>query len=521
MLGAAEVIEDDGNRPWDVCGGGRLEEVYGGGAATAAARYASLSRTFAAAFGTAPELFARCPGRVNLIGDHVDYSGFPVMPMGLEHHDCVVAAARLADGARSAAAAGGFLEVRAVNARGKDFAPGTVRSGDPAALQCAAWTRYVAAALEALVRRAGARAAPSGGEPYFVALAVDGAVPVAAGLSSSSALLCAAALALSRLLGVDMGRYEMAALCADAERLIGMESGGMDQAIGFLSERGFAKRIDFQPLRAAKIRLPASGVWVVADSLVVAKKFEAHGAASMYNLRAVECRLAAAVLATRLAVPGAENVRTLRQLYEANKYVRLVDLEQDVKKLLAPGGYVLSDVCSELGLSEAVVRERYLGTYAAAAELPELQLQRRALHVVGETIRVHHMENLCGREPYEDQLSDMGELLSESHHSSSELFQCSCDEADALVETCLRAGASGARITGAGWGGCVVALVPEEAVASFLAVVTAEYYRGYCPPLVASGRLRPVPDDLSVAALFATHSGMGACVISADFISKL
>lgn len=90
----------------------------------------------------------------------------------------------------------------------------------------------------------------------------------------------------------DLPRAELASLCAKCECYVGVEGGGMDQAICLLAEKGSAKLIEFEPrLTAQTVQLPSTAVFVVANSRVEINK----GNTSNYNTRVVECRLAAQV----------------------------------------------------------------------------------------------------------------------------------------------------------------------------------------------------------------------------------
>ena len=120
-------------------------------------------------------------------------------------------------------------------------------------------------------------------------------MPIAAGLSSSSALVVAAALALLKANGVTLPRLELASLMARAERFVGLQGGGMDQAACLHGIAGHALRIDFDPLRVTPVAVPEGWLWVVASSLVRAEK--SAGAREAYNERARECREVLAVVA--------------------------------------------------------------------------------------------------------------------------------------------------------------------------------------------------------------------------------
>ncbi len=120
---------------------------------------------------------------------------------------------------------------------------------------------------------------------------VDGRVPPRAGLSSSSALVVSAAICTMHANDIDLSRQALADLCAKAERFIGTQGGGMDQAIEILANRGAAKLIEFNPLVATDVALPDGAVFVVANSLAECNKAEGAD----YNARVAECRMAAKV----------------------------------------------------------------------------------------------------------------------------------------------------------------------------------------------------------------------------------
>lgn len=97
-------------------------------------------------------------------------------------------------------------------------------------------------------------------------------------------------------------------------------------------------------------------------------------------------------------------------------------------------------------------------------------LQIRALHVYSEDDRVLLFRSACASEALEasTKLERLGDLMNESHASCAVQYDCSSDDLDELVMAAREAGALGARLTGAGWGGCAVALVKEEDVEGFI-----------------------------------------------------
>ncbi|MCS6711265.1 galactokinase [Brachybacterium sp. EF45031] len=180
---------------------------------------------FQDAWGYAPDGVWSAPGRVNLIGEHVDYQDGLCLPMALEHRTYVAAARTPTDRVRlRSAQAEGVVELSA-----KDLEPGTV----------AGWPAYVAGVLWAL------RGHLSGGEPWGLDLVVDGQVPLGAGLSSSAALECAVAAALEDLftLGTEPVERIRAAIRAEND-FVGAATGGLDQSAAVLGRRGHALLLD-------------------------------------------------------------------------------------------------------------------------------------------------------------------------------------------------------------------------------------------------------------------------------------
>lgn len=119
----------------------------------------------------------------------------------------------------------------------------------------------------------------------------------------------------------------------------------------------------------------------------------------------------------------------------------------------------------------------YLYVYLVSAE--RFQLRARALHVFGEALRVIKFTNLLQNAPSNASLSfleSLGEVMNESQKSCRELFNCSCSELDELCQIARKAGSVGSRLTGAGWGGCTVHLVPQDKLENVKEAWKKEYY---------------------------------------------
>jgi len=152
--------------------------------------------------------------------------------------------------------------------------------------------------------------------PRPLRLLVHGTVPGGGGLSSSSAFVVASALATAHANGLRYPRDALADACRQCERHVGTMGGGMDQAASCLARAGKALHIVFEPaLAASAVALPRGSAFVVAHCL--AESAKAVTAATRFNRRVVECKLAAKLLARRLGLRGWRAAATLRQVHDA------------------------------------------------------------------------------------------------------------------------------------------------------------------------------------------------------------
>ena len=376
----------------------------------------TLARTFERRTGHAPRWIASAPGRINLLGEHTDYNGLPVLPVAIDR------SIRIAFDARDDAS----LSVANADARrpplrfeaARDVPPGP--PGD--------WGNYVRAAVQG-VARAFEPTSPRGGD-WLVA----GDVPVAAGLASSSALVVASALAFLTANDLAPPKLELAELLAAAERYVGTQGGGMDQAASLLGEAGRALRIDFFPLRTRPVPLPEGATLVACHSLVPAAK--ALGAREAYNSRVSECRAACRLFERALDTRPLANLGELVALFP----------ERGADELL-----------------DALARR---ATHDGGAAL------RRARHVLTEAARVERGERRLAR----GDLEGFGREMFASHASCRDDYEVSAPELDELVELAGEAGALGARLTGAGFGGCTVNLLRAADSESFLEELDRRFY---------------------------------------------
>lgn len=417
----------------------------------------SLARRLEAQFGAGGRIDAcRAPGRINLLGEHVDYNGLPVLPMTLDR------------GVSAVFRAGEGETVRVGNIR-DEFAPGAFANRSPiAASESGSWLNYCKAAVEAINQRFGLVEGPG------FDLVVGGTLPRAVGLSSSTALVVAVALAYLRILGKNLdttiSRIALAELLAQGERYVGTQGGGMDQAIILLGDADSACKIDFFPLRVERVPVFADHVFVVCNSLVPVRK--SGEALRQYNAGPALSRLIRALVEKQAQFAfGAEvEIERLGDLWFGPLCLTDGEVEALFAETFPRPRTTLAEASARLGMSEDEIRRQWLG------ELPEpadgFPLQARARHQLTEHIRVNQGRDclLAG------DAETFGALMDASHRSCAEDYFVSSPELDRLVKIARDAGSIGSRLTGAGFGGCTVNLVPRAELEEFDARMKREFY---------------------------------------------
>ena len=331
------------------------------------------------------------PGRVNLIGEHVDYNGGRCLPIALTRTTSATitlrddSALNVVSGNRSWA--GSYDALSSVV--GED-----------------SWVLYIGGVLLAL------------GVEQGMDVEITSDVPVGSGLSSSAALECSVAVAADTALGLGRSREELVAACVRAEgETVGAPTGGLDQTIALYAEQAHALLIDF-----------ATG--------------------------------------SREQVPFAPALRGLA----------LLVINTRVSHALNDGGYgSRREECDEAARRLGV---DHLSQAASGDGLPG-PLDRRVRHVLSEVTRVDAFVDALRA----DDWASLGQILDASHASLRDDFEVSCEELDVAVQAARDAGALGARMTGGGFGGSAIALVPSDAVEEVIGAVSAGFAaRGWQEP---------------------------------------
>ncbi|KAM6556053.1 hypothetical protein CsatB_003072 [Cannabis sativa] len=241
-----------------------------------------------------------------------------------------------------------------------------------------------------------------------------------------------------------------------------------------MAKSGFAELIDFNPIRATDVQLPAGGTFVIAHSLAESQK--AVTAATNYNNRVVECRLAAIVLGIKLGLKPQEAISNVKTLSDVEGLcLEFAGTHGSSDPLLALKEYLKEEPYTTQEI-EQIIEENLSSIFKDSPSSLDVlkaathfKLYQRASHVYSEAKRVHAFKDtVYSNLSEEDILKKLGDLMNESHYSCSVKYECSCPELEELVSICRKYGALGARLTGAGWGGCAVALVKENIVPQFI-----------------------------------------------------
>ena len=384
-------------------------------------RISFATRKFEEIFGSPSTFTASAPGRVNLIGEHTDYNDGYVFPVAIDKYLNIAARQR----------SDRYVTLHALDVKDSyEFS----LSSPPSTEQAPAWSHYllgVASLLQA-----------SGKKISGIDAVITGDVPIGAGLSSSAALSVSAALTFLTASSEgaspenppkpQIDNKELAALCQQVEHeFAGVNCGIMDQTISLLGREDQALFLDCRSLEYEHIPLNLKAHHIA----ICNTKLKRELAASEYNKRRAECERGVDILKQWL--PSISSLRDI-SLTDFKKY-------ED--------------------------------------ELPALT-QKRCRYVIEENTRVleavtalkaRHQQTA---EKTDESLGQFGRLMDASHDGLREDYEVSCKELDLLTDLARSIeGVIGSRMTGAGFGGCTVNIVHEDALETFRTLVTTEYYK--------------------------------------------
>ena len=355
-------------------------------------------------FNADPAFVVRAPGRVNMLGEHVDYNNGFVLPAAIEL--AVWIAFSPSESEQTTLVAIDLNEEAS-------FAPANLAAKTKAdGTPLPEWTKYPAGVMWALIDAG--HAAPAMNATF------TSDIPRGAGLSSSAALEIGFATAWQKLGGWNIPPMDLAHLCQGAENIfVGVKCGIMDQFASACGEKDRLLFLDCQTLAWQTVSLPQDMSIVIADTSI--RRSLANS--STYNDRRVSCD---------------EAVRLLKEKMPEIQSLRDVSLQE---------------------------------LHRFSADLPA-EVAKRASHVVSEIKRGKDGLKLLE----ESDLAGFGKLMNECHDSLRDLYEVSCYELDIMVAIAQSLpGCYGARLSGAGFGGCTVNLVARNAAPAFADALALSY----------------------------------------------
>ncbi len=351
-----------------------------------------ILQTWHSHFGrSSPAVIVRSPGRVNIIGEHTDYNEGWVMPGAMNRSVYILVAKSI-------------NQHHWIADKLQDEYKSEKRETEEA---MPLWVKYIHGTLDVY-----------GINDQSFYILIGGDLPVGAGVSSSSSLVCGLLVALQRIAGRKESKEELALIGSRVEReVIGLQGGIMDQFAIMLSRKDHVMMLDCR--RKTYTFIPASfpGTrWMLINTKVKHQLID-----SDYNQRAEECKRAVAII--QYQFPDTKSLR---------------------------------DVTTQM---------------LAYIHLPEV-LSRRARFVLEENVRVHEMVKALEKKDADR----AGKLLKASHKGLRYQYEVSCDELNHLTDFANSYdGVFGARMMGGGFGGCVLCLVREEIAEIFLPDAVESY----------------------------------------------
>ncbi|MFD2163208.1 galactokinase [Paradesertivirga mongoliensis] len=370
-----------------------------------------LKEQFKESFGQENKNAFFAPGRVNLIGEHIDYNGGLVMPCAITYGTTLLTAPNKE----------GIFRFRSTNfdeTLDIEVNESYQKTGS-------AWYNYPLGVIHNFLK--------DEKEVEGLDMLFFGNLPIGAGLSSSASIEIVTAFAINSLFKGGLSKLDLVVLSKIVENeFIGVNSGIMDQFAVTFGEKEKTLKLNCETLDYQAVDCNLGDHLLAIINTNKPRKL----AESKYNERVGECQTALKALQKELSITN------------------LCDID-----------------------SETFEKHKHL--------IPDATVVNRAKHVVEENDRVE----LAAVALAENRLTDFGNLMYSSHDSLKNLYEVSGKELDTIVEFCLHyPEVSGARMTGAGFGGCAIALVKKDYFEDFSNKITGYYTEkiGYAPSVYSS-----------------------------------
>lgn len=405
-----------------------------------------VTEAFRSRWGVDPDRVLLSPGRINLIGDHTDYSLLPVLPMAIQY------------GISFAVGPG---EPGVVIDSLNEPAELTLRSGNTGLTSTsegsASWHRYVEIALRYIwsgtYSGSGVRSEVGTDTGPGVRIVLSGDLPSTGGLSSSSALVVGLLAAVTADRSEPLAGQQLVDATVAAERMAAIEGGAMDQTIIVFGVEGAAVRLEFDPPSRRVVPVPDGLSWVAAYSGNQAAK--GASAKDAYNTRVVACRASAALLTRAMGLADPPDPLVLG---------RLGSIPAEALDEL-PEAATAREVADRTDVPVDLLVAMAAGNFDADLTVP---LRDVARHVVDEAAAVDAMERAMAA----GDLPEVGRLLTSSHRSLGR-FGSTTPALDDLAAATVAAGALGARVTGAGFGGYAIVGCETDRVSTVIDAAVA------------------------------------------------
>lgn len=469
-------------------------------------RYDDLIESFQTEFSQKPDFISRSPGRVNLIGDHIDYCYFSVLPMALDA-DVIVAVSKNSQN-----------EITLVNTDSK-FEKETFNLPNDGSIieidqKNFTWANYFKCGL--IVAHKFILETQPNIKLSGLNLLFDGNVPTGGGLSSSAAFCVASTLAVLRANGVkDISKEDLTKITVVSEHYVGVNTGGMDQCASIYGGKRKALLVQFKPkLIGLQFELPIikpyDMVFLVTNSLVHANKVET--APINYNLRAVEAALSAEILAHKFKLNLIQDSNlstgTLRGFMDdyfekienepkwdgsdiyigAERLKKLLNLIETIFTKDEKKGFTTKHAADTLDLNIEEFDQKFLSKFPVKYDV--LKIYQRSKHIFGDSLRVLEVLKLLdgasknpinGEFETKEFLNNIGNLFNQSQVSNNLLIENSKPECEELCKIAVQNGSYGSRVTGAGFGGSIVHLTTTDKLPKLINAIENEYYKKHFP----------------------------------------
>ncbi|KAL0233110.1 hypothetical protein GEMRC1_011855 [Eukaryota sp. GEM-RC1] len=412
-------------------------------------------------------MIIRTPSRVNIIGEHVDYSHFQVLPFAINRYFT----------AEVKKTESNTIHIT-INNQTFDISLDDPNNLSNSPITCSKpnLASYAICALKGIHHLQSSPLTSSG-----LNVTCHSTIPIASGLSSSSAIVVSFMLIFNYffLSQPITDRMVLAELTRKAEQFCGTLSGGMDQAVILNAKRSHYSYISFSPLRCHSNLLPSCVKFIVAHSLEECHKAESKDL--KYNLRVVEMRMACVFVAKFLNLDDIFEILSLRDVFYAGEVYEASAMIEVLQSAIPQRPLSLLEISEMLNISTDIIQSKILKNAFATSTNPfDIYYKpfKRALHVVTEFQRVmefDHLSSLGG-----DNLNIctvLGKLLNQSQDSLRDNYECSSPNIDLLLSVMLgHPSVLGGRLTGAGFGGNCIAMVKESDVDDVMDYVWKEFY---------------------------------------------